>query len=179
MELIFLDTEFSSLDWLPELVSIGLVAENGDFFYAELPEETWESKASLFVLDEVKPHLWGGEFIIDPVVLSQRLTAWFAVRGHCRVVTDAPNYDFRLMQEVLRKHWPVNLHPEPFCFDMDVIALVREGTGVICEAARAGHYETNPQHHALEDAKALCLGWKAMEASGLITRQLLIELTQR
>jgi hypothetical protein len=40
--LIFLDIEFTGLDQAkPDLISIGLVAEAGREFYAELPESHW------------------------------------------------------------------------------------------------------------------------------------------
>lgn len=57
----FLDTEFIEEPGHLDLISIGIAAEDGREFYAESAEVDW-SRASQWVLDNVKPHLTGETF---------------------------------------------------------------------------------------------------------------------
>lgn len=52
----FLDTEFIEYPGCIDLISIGIVSESGDKFYAESSEVDW-SKASPWVKLNVRPHL--------------------------------------------------------------------------------------------------------------------------
>jgi hypothetical protein len=54
----WLDTEFIEFPGTIDLISLGIVAEDGREFYAESSEVDW-SKADQWVLDNVKPHLLG------------------------------------------------------------------------------------------------------------------------
>jgi hypothetical protein len=54
----WIDTEFIARPHTIDLISIGLVAEDGREFYAESSEVDW-SKASLWTLENVRPHLDG------------------------------------------------------------------------------------------------------------------------
>jgi hypothetical protein len=54
----WIDTEFIARPCTIDLISIGLVAEDGREFYAESSEVDW-SKASLWTLENVRPQLDG------------------------------------------------------------------------------------------------------------------------
>jgi hypothetical protein len=54
----WIDTEFIARPYTIDLISIGLVAEDGREFYAESSEVDW-SKASLWTLENVRPQLDG------------------------------------------------------------------------------------------------------------------------
>ena len=54
----WIDTEFIARPYTIDLISIGLVAEDGREFYAESNEVDW-SKASLWTLENVRPQLDG------------------------------------------------------------------------------------------------------------------------
>ena len=54
----WIDTEFIAKPFTIDLVSIGLVAEDGREFYAESSEVDW-SKASPWMLENVRPQLEG------------------------------------------------------------------------------------------------------------------------
>lgn len=56
----FLDTEFIEYPGCIDLISIGIVAEDGRTFYVENSDVDW-SKASQWVLDNVKSKLGNGE----------------------------------------------------------------------------------------------------------------------
>lgn len=55
----WIDTEFIQRPCTIDLISIGLVAEDGREFYAESSEVDW-SKATLWTLQNVRPQLEGG-----------------------------------------------------------------------------------------------------------------------
>jgi hypothetical protein len=54
----WIDTEFIAKPYTIDLISIGIVAENGREFYAESSEVDW-SKANLWTLQNVRPQLSG------------------------------------------------------------------------------------------------------------------------
>jgi len=54
----WMDTEFIAAPYSIDLISVGLVAEDGREFYAESSEVDW-SKASLWTLKNVRPQLNG------------------------------------------------------------------------------------------------------------------------
>jgi hypothetical protein len=71
---IFIDCEFTSPDLEANIISIGLVSEDGaKSFYQELGD-TWTSEeCSLMVQDEILPLLDGGERIIPLPNLQSKL----------------------------------------------------------------------------------------------------------
>lgn len=116
--LIFLDTEFTGLDQSkPDLISIGLVDENGREFYAELPESHWTVQCNEWVHFNVLPHLWGGNYVQSVATVRERLTAWIeAIPDECRIVTDCPDVDFFGQLKQLLSPWPENLNSWPIQF---------------------------------------------------------------
>src|SRR5450830_1654813 len=71
---VFIDTEFT--DFLdPQLISIGLVAETGEEFYAELP---YDAKAcSAFVKEAVLPLLgYAPDAEVTKDALYAKMTQW-------------------------------------------------------------------------------------------------------
>ena len=146
--LIYLDTEFTGLGqrW-PRLISIGLIDEDGQTFYAELPPASYMPKVTDWVAANVLPLLDGAGAVRQGWELCENLTHWIAERGPAQVVTDAPNYDFRFLESLLSP-WPVNLDRMPVVPQLDA-----ETIATACVDLR--------RHHALDDAKALRLAWLA------------------
>lgn len=146
--LIFFDTEFTDLCAGSKLISIGLVSETGQEFYAEL-SDTWQRKdASEFVLEVVVPLLEGGACQMSWQELQQRLRAWIESFGGAVILaTDSLNWDWPWILEIFRApgSWPANLarHPE-------ILALSEDFQNATVEAVATGLRE----HHALDDAKA-------------------------
>ena len=68
---LFLDTEFTGLHAKTTLISLGLVAENGDSFYAELTD-----------YDTSQIDDWLHVNVIDNLVLSERPSNTLVVEGH-------------------------------------------------------------------------------------------------
>lgn len=157
--LLFLDTEFTGLDQEnPSLISLALVKEYGDYFYAELPLTCYAHRASEWVQQNVVPHLWGGSYRMLPEELSAKVCAWInAIPGKVTVVTDAPNYDFEQMLKPLLVPWPQNLTKQPVIFDR--LALGASHCEML-EIYRGAYFTPDkPEHHALHDAQALRRAW--------------------
>ncbi len=92
--ILFLDTEFTTIDNPPDLISLALVNEHSqsDFFYAELPRADYQHAASAWVRNNVLPLLWGGSWAMPIQELSARLVKWIEDQDNrCMIVTDAPN----------------------------------------------------------------------------------------
>lgn len=141
---IFIDTEFTDL-LNPRLISLGLVAESGEEFYAELPVNARE--CSTFVQEVVLPLLYH-----DPDVqttsseLLLTLNDWMRLvkpRNDGIVICYDSIVDWELFNEALNGQIPI------WCtsrlVDDRIIELLRHDF----------HKLTNlPEHHALNDARA-------------------------
>lgn len=157
--LIFADTEFTGLDQhSPSLIAIGLVTEDKQTFYAELPQATYINTASPWVRENVLPLLDAGEAVMQPDELRQRLAAWLGRLGAVRIACDSKDYDFAFLRDILTP-WPTNLAPTPLTLQFNV----DRGTRFANAVEKAFSTGKLRQHHALDDAKANRLGWLAAQ----------------
>lgn len=157
-ELVFFDTEFTHLFNVnsikgPELISVGLIGESGKLFYAENAEFD-ESECTTFVLDEVLPHLQGGEYLMQYEDLAKRLKSWIESFGKpVLLVSDAPNFDWPYLSEMFVAYsYPNNLvkyGADEITFDNQA-QLLRFKLH-LKEIEKGVDFK---KHHALEDAKA-------------------------
>lgn len=141
---VFIDTEFT--DFLdPQLISIGLVAQSGEEFYAELPYQVRECsefvKAAVLPLLGYAPH---AEMSKDDLYLH--MTNWLRlVRPKDQEVFICYDYqtDWDLFYDVLDGRVP------PWCKRRIVADRINE-------LLRYEFHEKNnlPEHHALNDALA-------------------------
>ena len=145
---IFFDTEFieNGSDHFPQLVSIGLVREDGARYYAELMDVDW-SLANKWVLDNVKPHLEGDDTLkTTPQVMANiqgfagdkpEFWAYFA------------DYDWVLLASLFGKMidlpegWPF------FCRDLKQLMW---HLNISRDEIPEELSEDLNQHHALDDA---------------------------
>jgi hypothetical protein len=170
---IFLDTEFTSLakDGYACLISIGLVAHNGEEFYAEL-SDTWNrSLCSQFVIETVLPLLQGGEYLMTEDKLAFRLRDWIdsieVPEGEEIILrSDAPGVDWPFVEQLFTFYgaWPKKLRRTPGSINLPTAAH-----NYRFEEALAAYWRENAgkQHHALEDCRALRLAWKAAIKRGI------------
>ena len=157
--LIFLDTEFT--DFIDcELISIGMVSEDGQHeFYAERTDHD-KNLCSNFVLEAVVPHLGEiPEAACSRDELTQRLWQWFAsLPGKVQIATES-THDRDLLWDALSEGLPENLDKSV----VDLRPLFEDAT--FSEAVYDYHKEHNhPWHHALYDAKAHRAAWVAKQA---------------
>ncbi|MBJ6751177.1 3'-5' exonuclease family protein [Geomonas anaerohicana] len=157
--LLFLDTEFTDFDY-PQLISIALVSESGESFYAELANGWSHEGCSPFVTANVLPQLTGGEFFQERSYARRRLADWVASFGvPVRVVCDAPGFDWVLMVDLLHDAFPKNLYPAPIHYYSESFPGLFE----LLQKAHAEAYNEFPPHHALHDAEALREAWEVMK----------------
>ena len=158
--LIVIDTEFTGLDQIqPKLISLGMVDETCRSFYAEWPAIDYRQECSEWVVENVLPHLWGGQYILPEAQLKERLRAWIEdIQDRAMFVTDSPDFDFELVKPLLDP-WPRNLAKVPLQFDVTSMGVNKQDwlAGIMDRY----HTPERPGHHALHDAFALREGFMA------------------
>jgi len=164
--LVFLDTEFTDFVQI-DLISIGLVTEDGREFYAERNDYHREDCSS-FVVAEVLPLLNrvpGAK--CSSAHLSFRLREWFASLEKSVTVAFDYTSDWELLADALQGErltdLPANLSEKLF-IDHEVLsdAKFRE--------AYENSFEPNwPRHHALADARALRNGYMSWVLNSNLT----------
>jgi hypothetical protein len=159
--LLFLDTEFTGLHLNPGLISLALVDETGKrTFYAELPEESYRSRCTDWVVENVLPLLEGGNSVLPIDELRIRLQEWIESFGDlAMLITDSPDYDFELIKLLFAGYWPSNLAKQPMQFDS--YAMGEDHQITLESAMKSYHSPERPEHHALHDAIALRAGMVA------------------
>jgi len=154
--LIFLDTEFT--DFIDcELISIGMVSEDGTHeFYAERTDypDDW---CSDFVREAVLPQLGkipGVGCIREE--LRQRLWDWFStLPPHVQIATESA-HDRDLLWDAVHEGLPSNLNTSVF----DLRPLI--DTTAFNDAVYRYHEQPGCSwHHALHDARGHRMGWLA------------------
>lgn len=158
--LIFFDTEFTDLHPEAKLISIGLVAEDGSTFYAELADTYCLADVGNFAHAAVLPLLQGGDVLMTMRELGERLTTWLAAFGEpVKLVTDSLAWDWPWVQEIFYEldAWPVNLDGKPLLLTMNNLPAYND----FCEAIEHAFANGLRRHHALDDAQANRLGWIA------------------
>lgn len=157
--LLFLDTEFTDFIDI-DLISIGLVSEDGSAtFYAERNDYRREA-ASDFVRDAVLPQLGQQpENSCSREELTRRLYEWLqGFPGAVQIACDS-THDRDLLWDALEDEPPTNLDPA-------VVKLAWQSEDrVFNEAVCKYHGQPGrPRHHALHDAQALRCGWLALSS---------------
>lgn len=160
--LIFFDTEFTDLSVDARLVSIGLIAENGEqSFYAELSDTYQPSDVGDFARLAVFPKLEGGLALMTMHELGERLLVWLDAFGKpVTLSTDSLAWDWPWVHEIFGKlgTWPENLERKPLLLTMNYL---NEYDLFVDALENAFQYLR--RHHALDDAKANRLGWIAAD----------------
>lgn len=107
---LYLDTEFTDLVPGARLISIALVDENENSFYAELTDTYAVEHCSAFVKQHVLPYLRGKDYQMSFQECCLKLGNWIEDRRvNCVIASDAPNWDMPYLQALLKDCWPGNL----------------------------------------------------------------------
>ena len=167
MHRVYLDTEFSDLDE-PNLLSIGMMSEDGSEFYGELELDTDDARdrmrvTSDFVQEVVLPQ-WGRipGAACSHQEMGRRAGAWLlelASRHGCIEVLSDCRLDFELLEGALRH---AGLHPlMGHIIKSEVIANVvdspRGQHALAVSFERIKSSRGLLRHHALADAESLFL----------------------
>lgn len=156
--LVFLDTEFTDFA-THDLISLALVTEDGEEFYAECVDYN-QNACSEFVRKEVLPHLGAiSDAACTRVELADRLNLWLcALREPATLV-----FDFKGDWQLLANAWiGSDQAPVPSCVGEKLLLSSHVVTHPVFEKALNAAYSDDwPPHHALADARALMMGYKA------------------
>ncbi len=161
---VFFDTEFTGLHQKTTLISIGIVAENGNTFYAELTD-----------YDESQVDNWIKENVINSLKLSRSiemvggyeetevtgtqeevkkyLAAWLMQFENVEVWSDCLAYDWVLFNQIFGHAFniPKNVYYIPF----DICTLMKI-KGVDPDINREEYSGmTGEKHNALHDARVI------------------------
>jgi hypothetical protein len=140
---VYLDTEFA--DWDDpdtDLISIALVSEDGDEFYAECTDFDRRTCTN-FVEENVLPLLGApGVLRLNEDALKQAVLDWLAQIPEPEIAVDYDG-DWHLLARLLAPDTPANL---------TVINIYKNLDKAKLEAYYLLH--NAPRHHALQDARA-------------------------
>lgn len=156
--IVFLDTEFTDFTDR-ELISIGMVGEDGrQSFYAEV-QDFDRDKCNDFVRREVWAHLGQVEGAsVKKADLAGRLLAWFATLPRSVTIASDSHFDVELLGLAVGGPLPANIKTSRY----DLRPLI--DTPVFHRAVEQYHDAGRPWHHALYDAQAHRVGWLAYRA---------------
>jgi len=149
----WLDTEFIERPPTIDLISIGIVAEDGREFYAESSEVDW-SKASRWTLQNVRPQLDGGGM---PQEIIGNAVRRFTEHDPDPVFWGYfPAYDWVVFSWLFGGMLELPFHFPQLCLDIKQWAI------------ELGNPELPPQlgarHHALADARWTREAWALLAA---------------
>lgn len=112
---IFFDTEFTGLHKDTTLISIGIIAQNGDKFYAELTDYD-KSQIDSWIEENVIQNLWGADGGYDGDMecpeyyhgskefVGNKLKEWLEQYDTVEFVSDVCHYDFVLLIDLVYGH---------------------------------------------------------------------------
>jgi hypothetical protein len=148
---LFLDTEFTDLVPGNKLISIALVAEDGEYFYAELNDTYELEDCSEFVKHYVLPYLKGGEYVMSSHECALKIGNWIEERGpDCILALDNISWDRPHLERLLEPCWPENLSKNEY------FKFV-----IMNDDAKYIFHEYNLQiHNALDDAIGMNIAHK-------------------
>lgn len=166
---VYLDTEFSSLS-APELLSVGLVTDDGQECYVEI--EAIRAQVNAFVRRTVLPQ-WGcmASSAASAAQLGNRVDTWLLTlgRGSINVVHDYET-DFLLLREALRAagvwdRWSDVLVPFKVGY---LVGQPISDEAMDLSWTDSWRHDGIHRHHALADAHALQAGYLAQQGISFV-----------
>ena len=124
---VFFDCEFTGLQKDTELISIGMVSENGKLFYAEFTD-----------YDKSKVDDWIQENVIDNLIfnkhniletdtflrgtkekIKEKLTSWLSQFNTVDLVSDVCHFDMVLFTDIFGSAFDLPDNVTPACYDIN------------------------------------------------------------
>ena len=155
---IFFDTEFTGLSSEPLLLSIGLVADDGQTLYIEFTNGWSEADCSYWVREHVMPMLGKGERLTRRDAVS-RIIAWLALFELPTTLLGETTWDTDLLADLMLEFSITRDH-----FNLEVLALSSKEQAKTFETAKQKYLESRQltPHHALSDALAFHSAWHSV-----------------
>lgn len=168
--LVFFDTEFTGLHARTTLISIGLVAETGESFYAELTDfdvgqvDSWleENVLNKLVLGEMQNNTvfvdgTNVRFKGDKKTLKNVLGKWLNQFGPVEIWSDCLSYDWVLFNDIFEHAFKI---PKNVCYIPFDICTLFKIKGVDPDISRENFAEcpgatSLKKHNSLWDAQTI------------------------
>ena len=175
---IYFDTEFTGLHKDTTLISIGLVDENGQTFYAEFSDYD-ESQCDKWIRENVIKHLkWSIEGPLEDFsniygynweafgskeYIKILLADWLSQYEEVELVSDCCHYDMVLFIDIFGNAFDIPKHVNPVCYDInqDIAKYFKTSEREAFDMSREqilDHYDikiTGNKHNSLYDAKVI------------------------
>lgn len=152
---VFFDTEFTGLHKTTNLISIGITADDGQEFYAEI-EDFDKKYISVWVKENVLKNLVGKN-VIKKKELKDELTRWLDQFDKVEVWSDCLAYDWVLFCDIWggAKHVPAHVYYIPF--DICTLMLAKGVDPDINREEFAGkvQFDYARKHNAMHDARVI------------------------
>jgi hypothetical protein len=149
----WIDTEFIERPYTIDLISIGMVAEDGREFYAESSEVDW-SKASDWTLETVRPQLSGET--LSRLDISYALRRFTDGDAHPIFWGYFPSYDWVAFTWLFGNMDELPFHYPQLCLDVKQWALQLGDPEL--------PHQVGKRHHALADARWTKLAWEFLDS---------------
>lgn len=162
MPRIFLDTEFTQFRE-GQLLSLGLVADDGLELYVEVADVARQAQASEFCKEVVLSQfgLISGSAVSDDAAVGARVAAWLAPFEHPVEISYDYKLDWRFFESALRAAGQWDSLASKLRAD-DVAGVAAPGSpGEVAQNAVFDASDSPGRHHALVDARALRAAWLA------------------
>ena len=152
---IFFDTEFTGLTSDPHLLSIGLVADNGESLYIEFTNGWSETDCSNWVREHVMPMLGHGERLTRRDA-GARITTWLESFESSPTLLGETTWDTTLFSNLMHECGVTSDR-----FLLVVLAFSGKEQAMIFETTKRSYLESLQltAHHALSDAWAFRSAW--------------------
>ena len=141
----FFDTEFIEDGKTIELISIGIVADDGREYYAEVENIPWDT-ASDWVLVNVKPHLLGGEYVKSRSQIAEEIRKFISGNAP-QFWAFCGAYDWVVLNWL---YGPMIEHPSKWPYYHMELSQLSKDKGI---SKSAWPKQEGTEHNALEDAK--------------------------
>lgn len=162
---IYFDTEFTGLHRNTSLISIGMVAETGETFYAEFTDYD-QSQVNTWIQQNVIDNLLGPDEAIvgTKLEVGEALVEWLEQFDEIEWVSDVCHYDFVLLIDLLAGHalnMPSNWNPACHDINQDIARFLYISELEAFDYSREmllmdyGLEVDGNKHNALYDAKVI------------------------
>ena len=126
---IYFDTEFTGLHKNTTLISIGLVAETGETFYAEFTDYD-KKQCNEWITENVLKHLLSKKykrfsvinekvFVGTKDIILSALKKWLCQFDNVQLISDVCHYDMMLFIDLFGDAFQLPEHISPVCHDIN------------------------------------------------------------
>jgi len=158
---IFFDTEFTGLQQDTDLLSIGIVDENGKEFYAELNDYR-QDKIDDWLRDNVIANLTK-ENVVDSKELKLQLDEYFLAYDNVEIWSDCLSYDWVLFNQIWGHAFNI---PKNICYIPFDICTLFKVKGIDPDVNREEFAGIEgKKHNALHDARVIKACYEKLKAN--------------